>query len=64
MRTVNACYGKALCKTRKALLLARQKRHWFDPGSNWGPSACEADVITTTPPNRVPAPPSALPLAL
>lgn len=30
-----------------------EKSVWFDPGSNWGPSACEADVITTTPPNRI-----------
>ena len=22
---------------------------WSRPGSNWGPSACEADVITATP---------------
>ena len=27
------------------------KWHWFRPGSNWRPSACKADVITTTPRN-------------
>ena len=26
-----------------------QKIFWSRPGSNWGPSACKADVITTTP---------------
>ena len=27
----------------------RDKKIWSRPGSNWGPSACKADVITTTP---------------
>ena len=31
---------------------SNKRRAWFDPGSNRGPSACEADVITTTPPNH------------
>lgn len=26
---------------------------WFGPGSNRGPSACKADMITTTPPNPI-----------
>ena len=29
-----------------------KKSLWFRPGSNWGPSACKADVITTTPRNH------------
>ena len=27
-------------------------KYWFRPGSNRGPSACEADVMTTTPRNH------------
>ena len=33
-----------LTKNTKSL-----KNMWSRPGSNWGPSACKADVITTTP---------------
>ena len=29
-------------------LFTMVKTEWHCPGSNWGPSACEADVITTT----------------
>ena len=30
-------------------LFPKAKRGWSVPGSNWRPSACKADVITTTP---------------
>jgi hypothetical protein len=32
------------------------KKSWFRPGSNRGPSACKADVITATPRNQATKP--------
>ena len=35
------------------LVLKIKRVAWSRPGSNWGPSACKADVITTTPQDRL-----------
>ena len=39
------CFG---CFNSIMFNLLNVVKNWHCPGSNWGPSACEADVITTT----------------
>lgn len=52
LRFVYFCTGVLLVIFVGDVSVFDGEKSWSGPGSNRGPSACKADMITTTPPDR------------